>query len=198
MNRTDLLVLRKTQYGETSLIIGGLSAEFGRLDIVVKGAKKLSSKSFPAVDLFREVNVEIQPNKQGLYSVYSADLISNHDNIVLFHKNYLEACEICSFALRNSQPDVPSPELYDAVKNAFLILMQEEAKIPYHILVKLVYLDEHGLLPELPDNNQEKAKLLEQLLNAGRGKGELPLINLEYWDQFSNWIDTLCRFNELR
>lgn len=197
MAHTDLIVLRKIQYRETSIIVAGLSAEFGRLDIIVKGAKKLSSKTFPAVDLFREISVEIEPGKRNLYSVYSADLIANHDNIASCHSNYLAACDIASFVLRNSQPEIPSPELYIAVKNAFGILSRGPTEIPYPVLVRLVYLDEHGLLPELPDHDQAKAKLLAQLVNAARGKIELPDITADYWNIFGDWIDSLCRFNEL-
>jgi DNA repair protein RecO len=197
MERTNLLVLRKTQYKETSIIVAGLSAEYGRLDIVVKGAKKLSSKNFPTVDLFREIDIEVNHKKKGLYSVYSTDLVANHDNIASFHTNYMQACNICSFALRNSQPGIPSPELYAALKNIFYTLTLQEAKIPYPVLIKLVYLDEHGFLPEIPDNEKEKAHLLEKLINAGMGKNALPEISSEYWEQLNNWVDALCQFHEL-
>jgi recombinational DNA repair protein (RecF pathway) len=45
--RTNLIVLRKTQYLESSLVIAGLpSPELGRIDVIVKGAKKFTKKPF--------------------------------------------------------------------------------------------------------------------------------------------------------
>ena len=43
---TNLIVLRKTPYMETSLIISGLSPDFGKLDLLAKGELKISSKKF--------------------------------------------------------------------------------------------------------------------------------------------------------
>ena len=197
MDRTNLIGLRKTQYRETSIIAAGLTPEHGRLDVIVKGAKKLSSKNFPAVDLFREIEIEINHKNNGLYSVYSADLVSNHDNIASFHTNYLQACDICSFALRNSQPNVPSPILYNTLKNVFETLADSETTVPYPALVKLVYLDEHGLLPEVSDNDKTKAELLKQLLKTAIDKEKLPVITPEYREQLELWINSLCRFHEL-
>lgn len=197
MNRTALIVLRKTPYRETSLIVAGITPESGRLDMVVKGAKKLSAKTFPAVDLFREIDVEINPGQKGLHSVYSADLISNHDNIASFHKNYLAACDIAAFVLRNSQPYVSSPALYLAVKHVFSLLSEKEMSLPFPSLIRLTYLDEQGLLPEVPANDPFKIQLQAQLLEAALGNNELPDINRDYWLKLSDWIDGLCRFHEL-
>lgn len=197
MNRTNLIVLRKTQYRETSLIVAGVAPDLGRLDMVVRGAKKLSSKSFPAVDLFREINVDINPQKKNLHSVYSADLLVNNDNISSFHQNYLAACEIARFVLRNSQTDIPSPELYQALKHIYGIMAEREMEVPYPALIKLTYLDEHGLLPEQSAEDSQKGELLLQLLAFASGEGEKPEINKAYWEKLSNWIDSLCRFHEL-
>lgn len=197
MNRTNLIVLRKSNYRETSLIVSGITPDSGRLDTLVKGAKKLSAKHFPAVDLFREINVELKPGQKGLNSVYSADLISNYDNIASFHQNYLAACDIASFVLRNSQPDMSAPELYKALKHVFSILATEKMTLPYTALIKLVYLYEEGLLPELPERDDVKTQLLADLLGAASGKNKLPDLDQEYWQQLNIWIEMLCKFHEL-
>ncbi|UKI33313.1 MAG: recombination protein O N-terminal domain-containing protein [Lentisphaeria bacterium] len=55
---TQLIVLSKQSYRESSLLLAGLSPDCGRLSLVANGAQKLSAKNFPAVDLFRELEVE--------------------------------------------------------------------------------------------------------------------------------------------
>ena len=194
--QTNYIILRKTPYHETSLILAGISREHGRIDLLVKGAKKINSKSLPVIDLFREINVHINPKKEGLQSIYSAELISNFDNIAMKKEAYLDACEISKFVLRNSHPANPSPETYNAVKRAFSILASEKTT-SCSPLVKLAYLDEHGLLPDLPENRNKDSLLLKKLLDAAKGNSEIPEISQEYMNDITEWIDSLCKFNEL-
>ena len=192
----NYIILRKTPYHETSLILAGISCEHGRVDLLVKGAKKIGSKSLPAIDLFREINVNINPEKDGLQAIYSAELVSNFDNIALKKEAYLDACEISKFVLRNSHPSNPSPETYNAVKIAFQLL-SEGNDLFCTPLVKLVYLAEHGLLPELPEGQQKEAELMSQLIGVAKGNNNLPDISKEYMDDINSWIDSICKFNEL-
>jgi DNA repair protein RecO len=193
---TNYIILRKTPYHETSLILGGITREHGRVDLLVKGAKKIGSKSLPAIDLFREINVNINLNKDGLQAIYSAELVSNFDNIALKKEAYLDACEISKFVLRNSQPANPSPETYNALKTAFQLL-SEGNDLYCSPLVKLIYLSEHGLLPELPEERKKESELLAQLIEVAKGKNKLPNISKEYMDDINSWIDSICKFNEL-
>ena len=198
MNSENLncIILRKTPYRESSLIAAGITAEFGRLDLLIKGAKKVSSKSLPAVDLFREINITIKPDKEGLQSVYSAEMVSCFDDIAMHKKNYLDACEISKFILRNIHQGVPSPVLYAALKNA-LRALTSPTTIQYTPLVKLVFLEEHGLIPELPPEKVRESKLLEELLKSAKGYCHLPDISEEYMNLIYEWIDSLCKYNSL-
>ncbi len=193
---TDYIILRKTPYHETSLILAGITSYHGRIDLLVKGAKKIGSKTLPAIDLFREINININPEKNGLEVIYSAELISDFDNIAMNKKNYLDACEISKFILRNSQPAIPSPETYMAVKTAFKSLASENEK-NCSSLVKLLFLDEHGMLPELPETRKQDAEILKQLLGAAKGNCEIPDISEEYMSKIAAWINSMCEFNKL-
>ena len=189
LSRTNLIVLRKTQYRESSIIVAGLAPELGRMDVVVKGAKKLTKKSFPSVDLFREISIEISNRKNSLHSVYSADLISNNDNIASFHSNYLIACDISKFILRSSHPELASPMLYKALKNIFHTLSIDKCEPYYLSLIKLIFLHEHGILPQFSESEKEQKNLLSQLLNHALGNGELPELDDKYWKELDKWID---------
>jgi len=194
--QTDFIILRKTPYLETSLILAGITSQYGRIDLLVKGAKKIGSKTLPAIDLFREIEVPIKPKKEGLQAIYSAELISNFDNIAMYKNSYIDACEISKFTLRNSQPLIPSPLIYQAIKTALQELSLSGDRL-YSPLVKLVFLEEHGLLPQLPENRKEENMLLNELLNAAKGKSPFPKITVEYMEEINKWIEQLCKYNEL-
>ena len=43
--KTRYMILRKTPFRDTSLVVAGVSADYGRLDFVLKGARAISTKS---------------------------------------------------------------------------------------------------------------------------------------------------------
>ena len=104
---SELIILKKIPYKESSLIVSGLSSEFGRLDFVAKGAEKISKKKFPAIDLFRIVSIEFNPDKDFLQSVYKAEIIENFDAIAESSASFKEACAIAAFVLKNTKPHTP-------------------------------------------------------------------------------------------
>ena len=190
------IILRKTPYRETTLVVAGISRS-GRIDLLVRGARKAGAKNLPAIDLFREIEVNVNPAKDGLQPVYSAELVSSFDDIAMNSRSYLDACEISRFILRNSHPGVPAPISYASVKTAFKAL-STSGDIAYSPLVKLIFLEEHGLLPEIPEGRESERVLLQQLLNAGKGNEPMPKIDPEYMKKIAEWIETLCRYNELQ
>ncbi len=199
MISTPVLVLRKTPYSESSIIAATLSPDHGRLDFVIRGAKKISGKKMPQVDLFRELHVEFRMKNSGLQNLYSSELLNFYDGIASFPDNYLKACEIGTFILRNSHPMIPCPEVYFAMKNAFDALSKSSADIPWAELVKLVFLDEHGFLPEdlSVAGDSRKAEVMEKLINSIVSGNTLPDFPTNTWRKIADWIDELCRYHEL-
>jgi DNA repair protein RecO len=197
---TDYIILRKTPYKETSLILAGISRKLGRSDLLVKGALKTSSKKLPAIDLFREITISVAPEKQGLHPVYSAELVSNFDNVADNRGRFETACGLSRFLLSNLYSGIPAPATYNALKTALESLINIETNCFFHLsLVKLIFLKEHGMLPEInPGQRAEEAELLENLLNAAAGKTPLPALTDEYMEKIAAWTDNICRFNELK
>jgi len=202
MDRVDttFIVLRKTPYGETSLIVSSLSTEYGKLDFIISGARKVSKRSFPVIDLFREIKGSCMIRDTGLNKVYTPELLSNYDSIVSNPDNYMTACDIARFITANTQPMVSVSMLYSSLRRAFSCLSAGEVNVPWLTLVKLVYLYEQGLLPdtlggaESREAEEQKARLLENIITFAISGGELNVDN-SYWPLFSSWIDSLCSYN---
>ncbi len=212
MISTPVLVLRKTPYSETSIIAATLSPEHGRIDFMVKGARQISRKKFPQIDLFRELEVHFNHKSSGLNNMHSVEILNSFDAIAHFPGNYLGACEIATFVLRNSQAMIPTPKVYSALKTAFAVWCKEKTEIPWSGLVKLVYLDEHGFLPEdlesgagvsecrnigEPAKEGKKKETIKKLVNSVITGSPLPEYPQKSWQKIDEWIDKLCRYHEL-
>ncbi len=199
MISTPVLVLRKTPYSETSVIAVTLSPEYGRLDFMIRGAKQISKKKFPQVDLFRELEVHFNYKSSGLNNMHSVEILNTFDGIANFPRNYMSACEISNFILRNSQAMNPSPEVYASFKTALSAMSKSKTDIPWTGLVKLVYLDEHGFLPESInfDSNTKRKDIIKNLLSSVIVDTPLPVYPQETWQKLAEWVDSLCKYHQL-
>ena len=199
--KTNSIILRKTVYQESSLIIYTLTPDFGRVDFLVRGALKISKKQSPIIDLFREIEISYLDKSSGLYTPKSTDLISEHDNIALYAKAFNDACKISSFLLNNTYANINCRLTYSALKHFLKYASQgQDFRYP-QTMIKVVYLYEHGLIPEyIIDNGKEKSqkRFINDLISYSIGqKKQLPTINIDYWDRFIFWINKLCDYHNL-
>ena len=207
---TDVIVLRKMPYQESSLILGTLSAEFGRIDLIAKGARKLSKKHFPAFDLFREVQVTFPHNgKDNLHNATNAELIQSNDSLANIPESFETAIKIADFILKNSAPDLPSPLLYDAMRNILRnwALQGDKQEFPWtrqqcSVIIKTSYLYENGLLPDLgePETKQsyQQQQIIESIIECGNEGAQLPKLDNFWWLQLNKWLNQLIKHHQLK
>ena len=146
--KTRYMILRKTPFRDTSLVVAGISAEHGRLDFVLKGARAIGKKQFPTADVFREFLLEFRPSRrpESMPTAVSLDLTSAHDGIVQSMDCYLAACSFAAETLRRAQPMLEMPLAWQAF-SVMLTRMEQtlSPQIPL-MLARLAVLREHGLL----------------------------------------------------
>jgi DNA repair protein RecO len=202
--KTPVIILRKTPYKETSLIVSSLSPDYGRLDFIIRGELKITKKSSPTVDLFRELEMEFKDKNSELQTPTSIDLLTSFDNISLYPKSFTVICRIATFLMKNTYSHVSCKSTYASLKN-ILTKLSSNIEILYpETLIKLEYLNENGLLPGSFSNPNEietskQSKFIELLLRYSKGNVDsLPSLNEEYWKKFSSWIINLCRFHHLK
>jgi len=187
---SELIILKKIPYKESSLIVSGLSASFGRLDFIAKGSEKISKKKFPAIDLFRIVSIEFNPEKDSLQPIYKAEIVENFDAVADSSASFKDACAIAAFVLKNTKPHMRCDFLFKAVSTAFLRLCAAPGKFPCLALVKLAYLFENGLLPE-PDGK------INNLLSVASGDSDETGLKENGDKKISQWIDSLCVYHDI-
>ncbi len=191
MPQTPYIILRKTPYMESSLIVSGISPEYGRLDFILRGALKGGKKKFPFAVLFRELTVEcrLPDGDSTLGTLQSQEPLYCHDSVALHTETYFAACEYAAFLLKNTRCAVPVPRSYQA----FSCMLKKAAEtgkanpwIPY---AKLVFLHENGFVSVPP----EKEKILDMVFRFAEGGTVVPPpFNERYQKDFIIWIHALA------
>ena len=206
---TKIIALKKTAYQESSLIISSISAEYGKIDFVVKGARRISKKEQPIVDIFRELAVEFRETRSGLNNPQSLDLVEEYDKIALNPDIFIKVSRLASFLLKNIYPHVPCDRVYSAFKNLLRKSADGSIETFDFTLLKLVFLFENGLLPAHFETNSDSSfqytveekkqrKFLNRLISyAEVNIPNIPVLSTEYKDKFSNWVINQCRYNGL-
>ncbi len=188
---TAALVLRKTEYGETSLIIATLTKEHGRQDFMLKGARRQSAKRFPVVDLFRLVEIVYKPSAtRDLHAARSIDLIAAHDAVAGNRRRFETALWLSKFVLANSKADIPAPMVFQATRTAFLRLASGDPGLIAPIIfgIGLVMLSEHGLLPDYPGNPDQEEKISQMIDYAVDFQRRAPDYDDHTWRALVAWL----------
>ena len=193
--RTSYILLRKTSFQESSLIVSGFSPDYGRIDFLLKGAKLVGKKKFPEAELFREFQVIFREakNADGLANLISAEPVAAHDGIAARPDHYISACNFAAFLLRNTKPMLPVPMTFRAFQLLLARLEKYSSAEPWLSLAMYAFLYENGLVPQGEEAQQER--LLAYATDPYR---KIPEDKNDFWKRFRIWIDNLCTWNQLR
>lgn len=197
---TRYLLLRKTPFRETSLVVSGISPDFGRIDFVIKGARTVEKRHFPQAELFREFNILFREAKETttLSTLLHCELTSFHDRVAERTGNYLAACSCGDFFLRNTRPMLAVPVSYQAFQTLLVRLEKKASPEPWRSLALFAFLHENGFVSMDPEKQEEPdvtRKLLALSLDPDLAP---PTDRTGYWRRFQEWIDSLCVFHGLK
>lgn len=187
---TDYMILRRTPYMESSLIVSGISPDFGRLDLLLRGARKTGKKSFPFAGLFRELSIEFRlpRGEQTLASLQNHEPVRTHDDLASSTETYLAACDFASFLLRHTRFQLPVPRTFRALSCMFARAASDRTPSPWLPYAQLVFLHENGFV-SVP---QEKEHILCSVFDFAEGRTETPPpFSPRYLTLFTAWIHAL-------
>ena len=192
---TDFLVLRKTAYGETSLIVAGITPDRGQVHLMLKGARRLGKRSFPALDLFRLVRVCYHEGKGEIHTPRDVSPVADYGAVARHPGLYRATGELVRFVLANVQAGVEHPLVFAAARvllSRFAEAETDDAALvdPAHVCLELAYLWEGGWLAGGED--ERTARQCEQLLAMAGGGPVLPL-RAEVWRRLRQWTADLLR-----
>lgn len=120
MESTNAILLRKTRFSDTSLIVTWFTEGHGRLKTVVKGALRAKSKFAGVLDLFFECEIGfVRSAKSEVHTLREAALREPREQMrtdfprVALGSYFVELIEYAT------EPEQPAPELFDLLRRAF-------------------------------------------------------------------------------
>lgn len=190
--KTRYMILRKTPFRDTSLVVAGISANHGRLDFVLKGARAIGKKQFPTAGVFREYLLEFRPSRRAdsMPSLVSLDLTAAHDGLAESMDCYLAACSFAAETLRRAQPMLEMPLAWQAF-SVMLSRMEQtlSPQIPL-MLARLAVLREHGMLSGIVPFPELAAPLFRCAVDAA---APWPEVDGTALNRISGWVETRYR-----
>jgi DNA repair protein RecO (recombination protein O) len=119
------LLLKRTPFGESSLVVQALSERHGRVGILAKGAYRPSSRYYAVLDLCDTLELEWQTNPRAeLGTLRSASILVRRKAIAETPQRFRAATsvlELCDITSRAGQPE---PELFARAEEALARLQQ--------------------------------------------------------------------------
>ena len=197
---TNFVVLRKTPYLESSLIISGISPEHGKIDFLIKGGRRISKKNSPEVDLFRVFNIEYAEKSSSIFSPVMMEYVRDFDRIAYYPDKLAELMTMTGFILRNTHYGISCSSVYLTLINYLERVIQKRAfSIMY---IKFAYLHENGLLNDdltlFIEDVLRSRKVIGQLLQDIRGEKVIDFdISKEYLSKVEQRVDSLCLANHI-
>jgi len=125
---TPAILLRKTRFSETSLIVTWFTRDLGRLKTVVKGALRPKSRFAGTLDLFFDCEISIAHSaKSELHTLREAVLRDAREGLRKEYRRVALASYFVELIELTTEPEHPAPEVYDLLLRAFGFLDQNPA-----------------------------------------------------------------------
>jgi DNA repair protein RecO (recombination protein O) len=114
LETTPAILLRKTRFGDTSLIVTWFTIAHGRIKTVVKGALRPKSRFAGVLDLFFECEISYTRSaKSELHTLREAELRDAREGLRLEFPRVALASYAVELLELATELDHPSPELFD-------------------------------------------------------------------------------------
>ncbi len=147
---TAAVVLRRTDFRESSRIITCLTRDQGRVTALAKGAHRPDSPFLGRIDFLNELRATFGPDRGGLRLFVRAELVCER-RALRARRRYLAAshlAQLCEFAMPDGRPE---PAVYDLLTGGLTLLERCPDDALSHVLLglELRHLDLLGALPDL-------------------------------------------------
>lgn len=126
MENTTAILMRKTRFSDTSLILTWFTAAFGKVKTIAKGA--LRQKSHLAADLFFRCEIQFARSaKSEIHTLREALVINARPNLPRDYRRVTAASYFVELLELATETDHPAPELFDLLERALKYLDDQPA-----------------------------------------------------------------------
>lgn len=143
---TELLILRKTPYQDNTLIVGGISPEYGRMGFSMGMPSGRARKAGAYFDLFQVLQVEYRGGGEELSHCRKYSVVRDYSGVASCRVGFEAACFLARFAMANILPRVSMPAFFRAMEVSLVRLCSADTQ-PESVLTGagLTFLNESGL-----------------------------------------------------
>lgn len=118
MPKDNAIILKKSDYSESSLLVQWLTKSHGIIHTVVKGARRSKSTFNGRIDLFIHGEIEyVESKKSELHTLIDID-VSLHPTIGSNYPKVVLASYFCALINRTCERESSVPEIYLLLSNA--------------------------------------------------------------------------------
>lgn len=124
---TDAIVLRSRKHGETSKIVTLYSKEFGKVDVIAKGARDIKSKFGGALEAFAESRIVFYKKEKAeasLYLLSKAEPIRSNAKLLESLDVIEAATAIAELLNRSMHDEEQNLSLYELTSRVFTAMSQ--------------------------------------------------------------------------
>ncbi len=152
--RTEALVLRAIDFGESDRVLHLLTPAAGRLTAIAKGARRSVKRFAGSLDVLNRVRIEVAPRRRAaaMARLEQARLVHWHPGLRERPGRFALACYLAELFDRLA-PEGAAPReaaaLYDFGLRALALIERAEPDPRLRVLIELRALDALGLRPEL-------------------------------------------------
>jgi DNA repair protein RecO (recombination protein O) len=128
MESTRAILLRRSRFSDTSLIISWLSPERGHVKTIAKGALRPRSPFAGRLDLFYECEIGyVLSRKSDLHTLREIQILDSFEQIRSSWMKTRVASYFAELADLASEPEHPAHELYSLLRAALAYVNEKEA-----------------------------------------------------------------------
>ena len=125
MEHTSAILLRKSRWSESSLIVTWLTAEYGTLKTSARGGLRPGSAFAGKLDLFHQAEIGLTFAREGsLHSLREVDLRTAFDASRVPYSAVMMGAYFCELAAAVAPPMQPAMVIHDLLSRA-LVFLQE-------------------------------------------------------------------------
>ena len=120
MPTTIAILLRKTRFSDTSLIVTWFTKDFGKIKTVAKGVLRPKSRFAGTLDLFFDCEISFARSaKSELHTLREAVLNDPREGLRREYRSVALASYFVELIELTTEPEHPAPELHDLLRRAF-------------------------------------------------------------------------------
>jgi DNA repair protein RecO (recombination protein O) len=145
---TSGIILRTRPLTETSLIVHWLTADFGRVATVAKGARRPKSPFLGRLDVFYLADFSFQRSRRSdLHQLREVNLRATHGALREDLHRLQQAAYAAAFIEQATETDTPLPGLFELLRGFILHLCEQKPQPQTIFALELKLLRELGLEP---------------------------------------------------